>query len=120
MPVLRHRSHGDSSVNAKTTIGLVVGGVVLAVTLIFSSVAGLYTVQPIGALPDGVTLVVHREPGEPFFNSPDGMCLKRVGYVSLMCRMTAFGQAPTDRIITRLPYMKWAYLRSTGGRDFDQ
>jgi len=29
------------------------------------------------------------------------------------------GKAPTERILLRLPYMRWAYLASTGGRDFE-
>jgi hypothetical protein len=81
---------------------------------------GVYTVQPIGALPDGVTLIVWRHNGEPFFNSPDGMCLRVSNEVSLMCRAIAMGQAPVDRILLRLPYMEMAYLASTGGSSFDR
>lgn len=81
---------------------------------------GVYTVQPIGALPEGATVIVWRGSGEPFFNSPDAMCLKRVGYVSLLCRGMAMGQAPIDRIILRLPYIHLAYLASTGGKEFDR
>ena len=81
---------------------------------------GTYTVQPIGALPEGATLLVYRGSGEPVFNSPDGLCLRIQGGVSLLCRGIAMGQAPVDRIILRLPYMEWAYLLSTGGQKFDQ
>ena len=80
---------------------------------------GLYSVPPIGALPEGRTLVVWRGHGEPFFNSPDGVCLKRTGGVSLMCRGAALSQAPLDRIILRLPYLKFAYNASVGGRAID-
>lgn len=81
---------------------------------------GLYSVQPIGALPEGRTLLVRRTGDEPFFNSADARCLERVGSVSLLCRMAALAAGPTDRIVLRLPYMHWAYLASTGGRDFDR
>lgn len=81
---------------------------------------GFYTVQPLGALPEGITLLVWRTPGEPFFNSPDGTCLRIQNSVSLLCRMAAFQVAPTDRIILRLPYQEWAYLASTGGASFDR
>jgi len=80
---------------------------------------GLYTVQPIGALPQGATVVVWRGSGEPFLNSPDGTCLRVQQKVSLLCRLAAFGAAPTDRIILRLPYQHWAYLGSTGGLTFE-
>ena len=104
--------------------GVKVASVVVIVCLIvagalFRVFCGFYTIQPIGAIPDGRTLVVWRAEGEPFFNSADGRCLERVGSVSLLCRAMAMGAAPTDRIIARLPYQRWAYLGSTGGREFD-
>jgi hypothetical protein len=92
--------------------------ILLLVTIAFRVFCGFYTIQPIGALPEGRTLVVWRASGEPFFNSPDAMCLKRVGSVSLMCRLIALGEAPTDRIVLRLPYIASAYRASTGGREF--
>jgi hypothetical protein len=81
---------------------------------------GFYTIQPIGALPDGATAIVWRASGEPFFNSPDALCLERMGGVSLLCRGMAMSQAPTDRIIMRLPYQGWAYRQSTDGQEFDR
>lgn len=85
---------------------------------LFYFLCGFYTVQPIGALPDGATAIIWRSSGEPFFNSPDALCLERLGGVSLMCRAMAMGEAPTDRIIVRLPYLEWAYSASTGGKEF--
>lgn len=96
---------------------LILAGIVLVVLYFLT---GFYTVQPIGALPDGITLFVWRTGGEPFFNSPDGHCLRVVGEVSLLCRGLAMEQAPADRIIVRLPYWEWAYLRSTGGQSFNR
>lgn len=81
---------------------------------------GFYTVQPLGVLPEGITLFVWRAPGEPFFNSPDATCLRVQDGVSLLCRLAAFQVAPIDRIILRLPYQEWAYLASTGGASFDR
>lgn len=99
---------------------LVVLAVVVGLLLAVISRLGFYAVQPIGALPEGVTMIVWRASDEPFFNSPDAFCLRVQGGVSLLCRGLALGQAPTDRIILRLPYMEWAYLRSTGGRIFER
>lgn len=100
---------------------LAVAGVLsLTATILFCLCCGLYSIQPIGGVPDGVTAVVWRNSGEPFFNSPDAACLKQMGGVSLFCRMAALGQAPTDRIIVRLPYQHWAYTASTGGKTFDE
>jgi hypothetical protein len=86
----------------------------------FWAFCGFYSIQPIGALPDGSTAIVWRAKGEPFFNSPDALCLERMGGVSLLCRGLAMNQAPVDRIILRLPYQKWAYGLSTGGQEFDR
>lgn len=99
---------------------LVPAGIVLVVLIGFRAFCGFYTIQPIGAMPEGKTLVVWRNSGEPFFNSPDALCLERMGGVSLFCRAMAVGQAPIDRIVVRLPYMRSAYLASTGGQDFDE
>jgi hypothetical protein len=84
---------------------------------------GVFTVQPIGAFPDGATVVYHsRGPDMPVFASPDSLCLKMQGSVSLLCRGIAFGAITplTDRIIIRLPYIHAAYLLSTGGQEFDR
>lgn len=91
-----------------------------AFVALFYAFCGLYTVQPIGALPEGATAVVWRNSGEPFFNSADALCLERTDGVSLMCRGMAMAQAPTDRIILRLPYLHFAYTMSTGGKEFDR
>ncbi len=87
---------------------------------LFYTFCGLYTVQPIGALPEGATAVVWRNSGEPFFNSADALCLERTGGVSLMCRGMSMAQAPTDRSILRLPYLHFAYTMSTGGQEFEK
>lgn len=84
---------------------------------------GVFTIQPIGALPDGVTIIYHSRSSEmPFFSSPDGLCLQTQGSVSLLCRGAALSAAAdlTERIILKLPYSHWAYLRSTGGMDFEK
>ena len=84
---------------------------------------GVFTIQPIGAIPEGITIIYHSRSGEmPFFASPDGLCLKIQGSVNLLCRLTAMSVAGelTDKILIRLPYSRWAYLQSTGGLEFDR
>ena len=55
---------------------------------------GVFTVQPIGALPEGATIIYHSRGSEmPFFSSPDGMCLQMQGSVSLLCRGVALSAA---------------------------
>jgi hypothetical protein len=91
-----------------------------AFSVLFMLFCGFYSIQPIGSLPEGATAIVWRAKGEPIFNSPDAVCLERMGEVSLMCRGMAMAEAPTDRIILRLPYQSWAYSLSTGGKEFDR
>lgn len=84
---------------------------------------GVFTIQPLGALPEGVTYIYHSRGSEiPFFASPDGLCLEMQGGVDILCRAAAL-EASSDlaeRLFIRLPYIHWAYLRSTGGIEFDQ
>jgi hypothetical protein len=103
--------------------------IVIVVVLLLCSVSwvlvnpGVFTIQPIGAIPDGITFIYHsRNPEMPLFSSPDGLCLEMQGSVSLLCRGAALGAVEelADRIILRLPYQRWAYLQSTGGQEYDR
>lgn len=106
----------------KSKLPLIFLIIILVFVVVFLLVRpGVFTIQPIGALPEGVTVFYHsRNPEMPFFSSPDGMCLQSMGSVSLLCRGMAIAalEELTERIIIRLPYSHWAYLRSTGGLEF--
>ncbi len=83
---------------------------------------GVFTIQPLGAFPEGITVIYHsRNPEMPFFSSPDGLCLEYQGSVTIFCRAGALAAVEelADRIIIRLPYSHWAYLKSTGGLEFE-
>lgn len=113
-------SNESAELDAKSPRWPWILGATILLGIGFSVKMGFYSIQPIGAVPEGATAIVWREEGEPFFNSADGLCLERVGEVSLMCRVMAAGQAPTERIVMRLPYQRWAYLLSTGGKEFER
>ena len=100
-------------------IAVGVAAVVVAAVL-FYVFFGFYTLQPIGGLPEVRSAIVWRSGDEPFFNSPDGECLRKTKSVSLLCRGLAMTKAPLDRIIVRLPYMHWAYLASTDCLEFER
>jgi hypothetical protein len=83
---------------------------------------GIFTTQPGGEVPKGETFIYYSRGTEiPFFASPDGLCLKMNGSVTLFCRQAALSGSSelAQRIIIRLPYLHWAYLRTTGGVEFD-
>jgi hypothetical protein len=114
---------------SKSRRGCVISLIIIFVVLILCSISwilvrpGVFTIQPIGAIPNGVTFIYHsRNPEMPFFSSPDSLCMEMQGSVSLLCRGVALGvvEELADRIVLRLPYQRWAYLRSTGGLEFDQ
>ena len=81
----------------------------------------LFVIQPIGAVPEGKTLVIRRTGRLNFVDSADSICQREQGGVSLMCRVAVLGAvASGDRIILRLPYSESLYLMSTGGATYSQ
>lgn len=85
---------------------------------------GIFVVQPIGALPEGVTVVYWRAGlNLPFIVSPDGFALEATGGVSLLSRGIIMGQLLElldGRKIVSLPYSHSLYLMSTDGMEFDR
>lgn len=83
---------------------------------------GFFVVQPLGMLPDGITIWYFRIGlNMPFISSSDGLSLKHIGNVSLFSRMGAMSAVMDeikDKIICRLPYQRWMYLISTDGQEF--
>lgn len=102
--------------NKRTSIFFVIG---ILGSVLFYAFFGFYTIQPIGAIPDGITLLVMRKQSEPFFNSPDATALRVSGGVSILTRLAALSSLPSDRIILRLPYFESAYLASTSGHTYE-
>lgn len=90
----------------------------------FYMFCGIFVQQPIGAVPDGVTILYWRRGTNlPFVASADGILLEQTGEVSLLTRAVAigkFGNVATDRMFARLPYSKTLYLISTDGVELSQ
>jgi len=81
----------------------------------------LFVVPPIGAVPEGRTVIMLRLNKTNFIDSPDGMCDRMQGGVSLLCRgMTMAAVVEKTKIIARLPYSDWLYLQSTDGKRFNR
>lgn len=96
--------------------------IVLAVTfiVIYTQIT-LFVIPPIGALPEGRTIVITRLNKTEFIDSPDAMCERIQGGVSLLCRGVVMG-AVVDKatILARLPYSSWLYRISTDGKSYDR
>jgi hypothetical protein len=83
---------------------------------LWTGIYSVYSYPPSRIHPDGVTLLVSREPGEPMFNSPD--------YVPPAVKPgepqkgTSFQSIPKSRrplekrTVVELPYIDWAYEKS--------
>ncbi|NBF03978.1 hypothetical protein GV819_16925 [Pseudomonas sp. Fl5BN2] len=100
---------------------LVLAGVVALVVIAIYTQLTVFVVPPIGAVPEGRTVVMLRLNKTNFVDSPDAMCERIQGGVSLLCRgMTMAAVVEKTKIIARLPYSEWLYLMSTGGKRYDQ
>ena len=81
----------------------------------------IFVIQPIGAIPEGRTLVIARLNKTEFIDSADAMCERIQGGVSLMCRMAALASvAENSPVFLRLPYSETLYDISTGGKSYDR
>lgn len=81
----------------------------------------LFVVPPIGAVPEGKTIVMLKSNKTNFIDSPDAMCERIQGGVSLICRgVMLAGILKNSKIIMRLPYSESLYLISTNGKKYSR
>lgn len=81
----------------------------------------IFVVQPIGAVPDGKTLVIWKLNKMNFIDSADGMCKREMGGVSLFCRGAMLSTVTThSKILLRLPYSETLYSISTNGSKYSR
>lgn len=95
-------------------------GVALLCLVVYTQIT-IFVVPPIGAVPEGRTVIMLRLNKTNFIDSPDAMCERIQGGVSLLCRgmiMARVVEATT--IIARLPYSRTLYLISTSGKTYDR
>jgi hypothetical protein len=96
-------------------VALSVGAIVL-----YTQVT-LFIVPPIGAVPEGRTMVIARLNNMQFVDSADAVCERIQGGVNLLCRATVLAQVGSNaKIIMRLPYSSWLYGISTGGKTYSK
>lgn len=94
-----------------------IAGTVLIILFVWIAGVRIFVVQPIGALPKGVTAVVINIRGLNFIDSPDAFCLRN-GSPNLLCRGMAIGKvAKEGKILIRLPYSDFLYKLS-GAPDY--
>lgn len=96
----------------------------MGIALFFRIFCGIFVIQPIGAIPDGTTIVYWRSGSNmPFIGSADGLLEKSGSGVSLLGRGVMLGNMADivlKKEIFRVGYSKTLYLISTGGKEFDR
>ncbi|MDR9808769.1 hypothetical protein [Rhizobium hidalgonense] len=96
------------------------GIVTLAIGGAWAAGVRVVVIQPIGAIPEGRTVLVTGLPGLNPIDSPDAICQRKQGGVSLLCRgITAGAIAENGHIIARLPYSR-VLFRLSGAPDLQQ
>lgn len=89
---------------------------IAAVIIFVTTQITLFIVQPIGAVPEGRTVVIWRLNTMEFIDSADAWCEREMGSVNLICRASVLAKLGSeDVIIARFPYSETLYLWSTGG-----
>jgi hypothetical protein len=82
---------------------------------LWTGIYSVYTMPPSQENPDGATLIVSREEGEPMFNSPHYTppVQKPTAKSGLSFTAVRKPKKPLElRTIVRLPYIDWAYKKS--------
>ncbi|KQP39450.1 MULTISPECIES: hypothetical protein [unclassified Methylobacterium] len=95
---------------------------IMAVALVIAAqFVTIFVIQPIGAIPEGRTVIISRLTNLNFIDSPDAFCEREMGNVNLLCRgMVAGRVASQATIIARLPYSSMLYGISTRGKSYDR
>jgi len=97
-----------------------IAGLIALAVIIYSQIT-IFVVAPIGAVPEGRTVIMLRLNKTEFIDSADAMCERLEVGVSLLCRaMMMAAVMNKSTILFRLPYSESLYLMSTGGKAYDR
>jgi predicted Zn finger-like uncharacterized protein len=106
--------------NSKRTL-MICSLIFLSACIFFYTQFTIFVIQPIGALPEGRTLLIPRLKNFQFIDSADAMCARSESGVSLLCRGILLGAvAKNSKIYARFPYSEWLYLISTNGHTYSK
>jgi hypothetical protein len=96
---------------------IAVAAAVIVTTRFFT----IFVVQPIGAVPEGRTVIITRLTNVNFIDSADAICARRMGGVNLLCRGAVIARVLNEStIIARLPYSSLLYGISTSGKTYEK
>ena len=96
----------------------------LGLLLFIRIFCGIFVIQPIGAIPEGVTIVYWRTGlNLPFVTSADGFLIDSGVGISLLSRgmtLAKLSEPILEKEIMRFSYSETLYLWSTGGKQFNR
>lgn len=93
----------------------------LIIIIVGAQFISIFVVQPIGAVPEGRTIIITRLTNVNFIDSADAICARKMGGVSLLCRGAMLGRVSQEaNVLVRLPYSSFLYGISTGGAKYDR
>lgn len=93
----------------------------LALMIVVSTQVTIFVIPPIGAVPEGRTLIISRMSNTQFIDCADAICERIQGSVNLMCRGVALGAVATNaKIYARLPYSETLHRIANEGRTYDR
>jgi len=96
--------------------------ILIVLALAFRFLCGVFVIQPIGAVPDGATIVYLRIGMDlPFIASADGLLEESGAGVSLLGRglmLAKLADPIVDKELFRFGYSEQFYLWSTGGKTY--
>ena len=82
----------------------------VGIIFVFSQSITIFLIPPIGALPEGKTLIISRMNKTKFLDNADAMCRREIGYVNLLCRGITLGAiAENASIYAKLPFSEILY-----------
>lgn len=94
---------------------------ILIVPILTYTQITFFIIPPIGALPNGKTIVITRLNKTEFIDSPDALCERIQDGVSLLCRAMAMSSVlGNSKILLRLPYSSLLYSISTKGKSYER
>lgn len=112
---------GRRQIKKKSIWLLTILGCLVALVLFIYYQFTIFVVQPIGALPNGATVIIWRTSKLNFIDSADGFCARESNGVSLLCRGAVLAAVvKKNDILLRLPYSETLYLLSTDGRSYEK
>jgi len=95
--------------------------ILVALVILSTTQLTVFVVQPIGAIPEGRTLIISRLNKLKLIDSADAVCEREQGNVNLICRAAVMGAVGKNAVIyLRLPYSEWLYTFSTGGKTYER